>query len=66
MTKWKDLQDTNPEPSILDAIAHAEKKDTDGLRNLQEFLESWLENYDLSVGIPTDPKGGNQHETHEP
>ena len=64
MTKWKDLQDTNPEPSLLDAINYAidlaEKKDTDGLRNLQEFLESWLENYDLSVGIPTDPKGGDQ------
>jgi hypothetical protein len=26
MTNWKTLQDTNPEPSLLDAIAHAEKK----------------------------------------
>jgi len=26
MTKWKDLQDTNPEPSLLDAIAHAEQQ----------------------------------------
>jgi hypothetical protein len=25
MTDWKSLQDTNPEPSLLDAIAHAEK-----------------------------------------
>jgi hypothetical protein len=24
MTKWKDLQDANPEPSLLDAIDHAE------------------------------------------
>lgn len=26
MTNWKSLQDSNPEPSLLDAIAHAEKK----------------------------------------
>jgi hypothetical protein len=25
MTNWKSLQDNNPEPSLLDAIAHAEK-----------------------------------------
>jgi hypothetical protein len=25
MTNWKDLQDANPEPSLLDAIAHSEK-----------------------------------------
>ena len=25
MTNWKSLQDTNPEPSLLDAIAHAEQ-----------------------------------------
>jgi hypothetical protein len=24
MTDWKSLQDSNPEPSLLDAIAHAE------------------------------------------
>jgi hypothetical protein len=24
MTNWKSLQDSNPEPSLLDAIAHAE------------------------------------------
>ena len=27
MTNWKSLQDNNPEPSLLDAIAHAEKKE---------------------------------------
>lgn len=27
MTDWKSLQDTNPAPSLLDAIAHAEKKE---------------------------------------
>jgi hypothetical protein len=27
MTKWKDLQDTNPEPSLLDAIAHVEREE---------------------------------------
>lgn len=26
MTKWKDLHDTNPEPTLLDAIAHAENE----------------------------------------
>jgi hypothetical protein len=26
MPDWKALQDTNPEPSLLDAIAHAENK----------------------------------------
>jgi hypothetical protein len=26
MTNWKTLQDTNPEPSLLDAIAHAEEQ----------------------------------------
>jgi hypothetical protein len=64
MTKWKDLLDANPEPSLLDAINYAidlaEKKDTHGLRNLQEFLESWLENYDLSVADAPDPKGDDQ------
>ncbi len=25
MTNWKTLQDSNPEPSLLDAIAHAEQ-----------------------------------------
>ena len=29
MTKWKDLHDTNPEPTLLDAIAHAEKQPLD-------------------------------------
>lgn len=26
MDKWKDLQDSNAEPSLLDAIAHAENE----------------------------------------
>lgn len=26
MTKWKDLHDTNPEPTLLDAISHAENE----------------------------------------
>ena len=26
MTNWKRLLETNPEPSLLDAIAHAEKQ----------------------------------------
>ena len=26
MTDWKSLLDTNPEPSLLDAIAHAEEQ----------------------------------------
>jgi hypothetical protein len=26
MTNWKSLQDTNPAPSLLDAIAHAEEQ----------------------------------------
>ena len=33
MTDWKSLQDTNPEPSLLDAIAHAEN---------QEPIRAWV------------------------
>ena len=32
MPDWKLLQDTNPEPSLLDAIAHAEKKQPEAPR----------------------------------
>jgi hypothetical protein len=57
MTKWKDLMDTNPEPSLLDAIAHAEKKDAPGLH---EFLKAWVENYGLSVVDAPNPKGDDK------
>ena len=51
MTNWKTLQDSNPEPSILDAIAHARKLEEQQLedrRNLHKFIKAWAE----ANGVP--------------
>ena len=47
MTNWKSLQDTNPTPSLLDAIAHAEKnKATD------ERINAMLAEHGIVLSVP--------------
>jgi hypothetical protein len=48
MTNWKSLQDSNPEPSLLDAIAHAEKKQLEDRRSLHNFINAWAK----ANGVP--------------
>jgi hypothetical protein len=53
MTNWKTLQDTNPEPSLLDAIAHAEKQQLEGRHTTtqREWLDWVGENGDQSLDV---------------
>lgn len=44
MTKWKDLQDTNPEPNLLEAIAHAEKQPVKQYNHAYEVAFSLVSN----------------------
>ena len=56
MTNWKSLQDSNPEPSLLDAIAHAEEQ--------QVFMVyGWLGDYPHYVYPFTDPDEAMQFVT---
>jgi hypothetical protein len=48
MTDWKSLQDTNPEPSLLDAIAHAEEQQLEDRRSLHNFINAWAK----ANGVP--------------
>jgi hypothetical protein len=47
MTNWKRLLETNPEPSLLDAIAHAEKqqpawaKASKKLKDLTTYIDTF-------------------------
>lgn len=45
MDKWKDLQDSNPEPSLLDAITHANNEARAALA--VEILEDALEMHEF-------------------
>ena len=49
MPDWKLLQDSNPEPSLLDAIAHAEEQQLEGRRSLHNFIMAWAEANDVPV-----------------
>lgn len=54
MTKWKDLMDTNPEPNLLEAIAHAENETRAALA--VEILDDAMEmqEFDDHVWIQVD------------
>jgi len=47
MTNWKSLQDTNPEPSILDAIAHAEKN-----KAIDKRINAMLAEHGIILPVP--------------
>ena len=47
MPNWKTLQDSNPEPSLLDAIAHAEEQQLEDRRSLHNFIMAWAEANDV-------------------
>ena len=49
MPDWKLLQDSNPEPSLLDAIAHAEAQQQEDRHNLHKFIMAWAEANDVPV-----------------
>lgn len=49
MPDWKLLQDSNPEPSLLDAIAHAEEQQLEDRHNLHKFIMAWAEANDVPV-----------------
>ena len=53
MTDWKTLQDTNPEPSLLDAIAHAEEQQLEDRHTTtqREWLDWVGENGDQSLDV---------------
>lgn len=47
MTDWKTLQDSNPEPSLLDAIAHAEKNKT-----IDKRINAMLAEHGIILPVP--------------
>jgi len=64
MTNWKELQDNNPEPSLLDAIAHAEKN-----KAIDERINAMLAEHGIILPVPDmspdmavmpSPKGDNK------